>query len=100
MGLISIFIRPCDYEVALREILKFRKNLKQEEWYAIGIQISNRKRQTKESEVIWNGTRLEAKKVRKDVLRNSRLGQRRIRNCKLEKIASSVAVIHFVMDIY
>lgn len=94
------FVRLCDYEVALRELLNLRKNLKQKEWYAIGIQISNRKRQAKESEVIWNGTRLEAKKVRKDVLRNSRLRQRCIRNRKLALLASSVTIIHYILEIY
>lgn len=63
--------RLCDYEVALRDVLHFRKNLKREEWRAIGIHISNRKRQAKESEVIWNNIPFEAKKVRKELLRNS-----------------------------
>lgn len=63
--------RLCDYEVSLRDTLHFRKNLKREEWRAIAIHVSDRKRQGKESEVIWNNTRFKAKKVRKELLRNS-----------------------------
>lgn len=62
--------RPCDYEVVLRDTLHFRKNLKREEWRAIAIHVSDRKRQGKESEVIWNNTRFKAKKLRKELLRN------------------------------
>lgn len=70
-GIISDPNRLCDYEVALRDILHFRKNLKREEWRAIGVHISDRKKQAKESEVIWNNTRFDPKKVRKELLRNS-----------------------------
>lgn len=70
-GIITDCNRLCDYEVALWDILHFRKNLKREEWRAIGIHISKRKRQAKESEVIWNNTPFEAKKLRKELQRNS-----------------------------
>lgn len=63
-------IRLHDYEVALRDILKFRKNLKREDWYAIGVGISHRKKQGKDSEVLWNNSPMATSKVRKEVLRN------------------------------
>lgn len=59
-----------DYGIALRELLKLRKNLKKEDWYSIGIHVSNRKSQGKESEVLGNNIPMAARKVRKDVLRN------------------------------
>lgn len=62
--------RLHDYEVALREVLKLRKNLKREDWQFIGAHISNRDREGKESEVLWNNRPLTTKKVRKEVLRN------------------------------
>lgn len=65
--------RLHDYEIALRQVLKLRKNLKKEEWNSIGDQISNRKRQGKESEVLWNDHPLSTKKVRKEVLRNRKV---------------------------
>lgn len=72
---VSDLVRLHDYEVALRKLLKLRKNLKKEDWLSIGIHMSNRKRQGKESEVCWNNIPLSAKKVRKDVLRNRKLNR-------------------------
>lgn len=63
-------VRLREYELALRELLKFRKNLKKEEWNIIGAHISYRKRQAKESEVLWNNSVVPSRKVRKEVLRN------------------------------
>lgn len=76
-------IRLYDYEVALRDVLKLRKNLKKEDWHSIGIHLSNRKRQGKESEVLWNSVPLAAKKVRKDVLRNRKINQLCCRSSEL-----------------
>lgn len=75
-------VRLHDYEVALRELLKLRKNLKKEDWYSIGIHMSNRKREGKESEVLWNNIPLATRKVRKDVLRNRNLNQLCYRSSK------------------
>lgn len=69
----SDILRLHDYEVALRELLKLRKNLKKQHWYSIGIHMSNRKRQGKESQVWWNNSLLSTQKVRKDVSRNRKL---------------------------
>lgn len=63
-------VRIREYELALRELLKFRKNLKKEEWNIIGAHISYRKRQAKESEVLWNNSVVASQKIRKEVLRN------------------------------
>lgn len=76
-------VRLHDYEVALRDVLKLRKNLKKDDWHSIGIHLSNRKREGKESEVVWNGVPLPAKKVRKDVLRNRKVNQLCYRSSKL-----------------
>lgn len=65
--------RLCDYEVALRERLKLKKNLRREHWQYIGVQIAVRKRQGKETQVEWNNLPMAAKKVRKEVLRNRQL---------------------------
>lgn len=65
--------RLHDYEVALRELLNFRKNLKKHDWYSIGMNLSDRKRKGKESEVLWNNIPLATRKVRKEVLRNRKL---------------------------
>lgn len=89
--IINDFDRLCDYEVALRDVLHFRKNLKREEWRAIGIHISDRKRQAKESEVIWNDTRFEPKKVRKEVLRNSQPKSCLIRKCTFTSVVASAS---------
>lgn len=91
--------RLCDYEVALRDVLHFRKNLKREEWRSIGIHISNRKRQAKESEVIWNNIPFEAKKVRKELLRNSQPKSGLIRKGTFTSVvasASSAGLTHFL----
>lgn len=72
--------RLHDYEVALREILKLRKNLKRADWQSIGAHISNRGREGKESEVLWNDRPLTKKKVRKEVLRNRKMRGLVLRN--------------------
>lgn len=66
-------VRLHDYEIALRELLRLRKNLKKDDWFSIGIHLSDRKREGKESEVLWNNIPMTARKVRKDVLRNRKL---------------------------
>ncbi|KAI3392451.1 hypothetical protein diail_5695 [Diaporthe ilicicola] len=63
-------MRLHDYEIALGKRFKLKKNFKKEHWYYIGVQIAIRKRQGKETEVVWNNLPMDAKKVRKDVLRN------------------------------
>lgn len=75
-------VRLHDYEIALRELLTLRKNLKKEDWYSIGIHLSNRKTQGKQSEVLWNNIPMAASKVRKDVLRNRKLNQLCYRSSK------------------
>lgn len=83
--------RLCDYEVALRDILHFRKNLKREEWRAIATHVSNRKRQGKDSEVIWNDTRFEAKKLRKELLRSGQPKSCVIRKGEFRSILASAS---------
>lgn len=69
--------RLCDYEIALRERLKLKKNLKREDWHYIGVQIAIRKRQGKETEIVWNNLPMAPEKVRKDVSRNRQYSPRR-----------------------
>lgn len=76
----SDFCRLHDYEIALREILNLRKNLKRDDWQSIGAHISNRDREGKESEVLWNDRPLTTKKVRKEVLRNRKMRGLVLRN--------------------
>lgn len=82
--------RLHDYEVALREVLKLRKNLKKEDWQSIGSHISNRGLEGKESEVLWNNRPLTTKKVRKEVLRNRKAKGLVLRNSELIYHVSSM----------
>lgn len=52
--------------------------------------MSNRKREGKESEVLWNNIPMAAKKVRKDVLRNRKLNELCYRSSKLISLISSM----------
>lgn len=87
----SNLVRLHDYEIALRELLKLRKNLKKEDWYSIGIHLSNRKTQGKQSEVLWNNIPLAARKVRKDVLRNQKRSQLCYQRSKLILLILSIS---------
>lgn len=87
-------IRLHDYEVALRDVLKLRKNLKKKDWHSIGIHLSNRKRQGKESEVLWNSVPLAAKKVQKDVLRNRKMNQ------LCYRISEIILPLSFIIRVY
>lgn len=49
--------------------------MKGEDWRAIGLRISERKRQAKESEVLWNHSAFTPSKVRKEVLRNRKVSR-------------------------
>ncbi|KAL1883318.1 hypothetical protein Daus18300_000376 [Diaporthe australafricana] len=85
-------LRPYDYEVALRELLKLRKNLRKTDWYAIGAHISDRKIQGKESEVSWNNLTLSGRKVRKEVLRNRKLSHVCPRMTKVPELPTGLTI--------
>jgi hypothetical protein len=87
-------VRRHDYETALGD-LKLRKNLKNEDWYAIGIHLSNRKEQGKESEVLWNSRPMAPKKVRKEVLRNRKLKKFYPRKSELISLSSSLPFVQW-----
>lgn len=84
--------RLHDYEVALRELLKLRKNLKKQDWYSIGISLSDRKRKGKESEVLWNNIPLATRKVRKEVLRNRNANHLSHQRSKLTVLGCSMSL--------
>lgn len=49
----------------------FRKNIAGEEWKLIGIKIQQRKREGKESEVVFNGKIINPKTLRKELRRHA-----------------------------
>lgn len=71
---LSPYYRLCDYETALRDRLKLRKNLNKKEWYYIGVQIAIRKSQGKETDVMWNNSPMDPKKVHKHLKNVSKNG--------------------------
>jgi hypothetical protein len=60
-----VHIRLTDYEVALRDHLKLRKNLDKQDYAAIGYRLRDRKRSGKESVVLLNGEQVRHKRLKR-----------------------------------
>ncbi|KAH9893048.1 ankyrin repeat-containing domain protein [Xylariomycetidae sp. FL2044] len=81
------------FEVALRERLGLRKNLTDSDWILIGHDLENRKRQgKKKSQVLFNNTVLDLKKVNKAIRRYKGKQANVIRNRKHRPIQRDILI--------